>query len=166
MSLLTDYEKNAVTNTFEPLTPESITAHLQLEPIPVEGGRFAQTWQDAHSSAIYFMITVDDFSGLHSLPFVEVWSFHAGAPTSMLLLYPDGHVEEPVLGIDLAGGQRPQVVVAPGVLMAAETLGDWSLLGTYMSPPYDEHTVHFCSGADAARRYPSVADRIRRTARA
>jgi len=154
-----------MTDNHTELTPELISEQLGLAPIPVEGGQFAQTWQDEYSSAIYFMITAADFSGLHSLPYVEVWSYHAGAPTKMLLLYPDGHIEEPVLGIDLMAGQRPQVAVAPGVIMAAETLGEWSLLGTYMSPPYDEAAVDFVSGDETATRYPGAADRIRRTAR-
>lgn len=147
------------------MTPDDITEHLGLTPIPVEGGRFAQTWIDEHSGSIYYLVTPDDFSGLHTLAFVEVWFFHGGAPASMLLLHPDGRIEEPVLGLDLAAGQRPQVVVPPGVVMAAEPLGEWSLLGTYMSPPYTEDAVEFPTADELVHRYPAVAERITRMAR-
>ena len=147
------------------MTPDDIAAHLNLTPIPVEGGRFAQTWLDEHSGSIYYLVTPEDFSGLHTLAHVEVWFFHGGAPTSMLLLHPGGVIEEPVLGIDLSAGQLPQVVVPPGVVMAAEPLGEWSLLGTYMSPPYTEDAVEFPLANELVERYPAAAGRITRMAR-
>ncbi|MDQ1130316.1 cupin domain-containing protein [Microbacterium sp. SORGH_AS_0888] len=147
------------------MTAEDIARELGLSPIPVEGGRFGQTWADEHSSAIVFLVTPEDFSGLHVLPSPEVWFHHDGAPVRMLLLHPGGQVSEPVLGSDLASGQLPQVAVPPGVCMAAEPLGDWALLGTYMSPPYEESTVVFPSGRELVERYPAAASRIARLAR-
>lgn len=145
--------------------PERIAKMLGMAPIPIEGGRLAQTWVDGHSSAISYLITESDFSGLHALPHPEVWFFHDGSPASMLLLHPDGRVEEPVLGPDLAAGQQPQVAVPPGVVMAVQPQGAWSLLGTYMAPPYEEGAVDFPRADDLVLRYPAAAERIRRTAR-
>lgn len=147
------------------LTPEAIETHLGLTPLPVEGGRFVATWADEHSSAIYYLITPEDFSGLHTLEQTEVWLYHAGAPASMLLLYPDGRIEEPVLGLDLVAGQRPQVVVPAGVFMAAETLGAWSFFSTYVSPPWSETSVTFPTADELIGLFPAAADRIRRVAR-
>lgn len=152
---------------FDPsqLTPELIETQLELVPLPVEGGRFVATWADEHSSAIYYLITPDDFSGLHALEMPEVWFFHAGSTASMLLLHPDGRVEEPVLGLDLAAGERPQVVVPAGVLMAAEPLGAWSFFSTYVSPPWSETSVTFPTADEVIPQFPAAADRIRRVAR-
>ena len=149
----------------EALTAARITELLGMRPLPVEGGMLAQTWQDETSSAITFLLEAPDYSGLHVLPHVEIWFYHGGAPTEMLLLHPDGRVEQPVLGLDLEAGQRPQVSVPPGVWVAAEPLGEWSLLGTYMSPPYVEHEVVFAVAAELAARYPRAAARIERVSR-
>lgn len=146
-------------------TPAQIVERYGMQPIPTEGGYFSQTWADEHSSAIMFLIEAPDFSGLHHLQAPEIWFYHAGAPTKMLLLHPDGRIEEPVLGPDLAGGHEVQVAVAPGVWMAAETEGDWSLLGTYMSPPYVEELVVFPGLAEAAERYPAARERLERVCR-
>lgn len=151
------------------LTADGIGEMLGMAPVPIEGGRYAQTWRDELSTGIYYLMTPDDCSGLHALPGVELWSYHAGAPAKMLLLYPDGRIEEPILGPDLAAGQRPQIPVHPGIIMAAEPLGDWSLLGTFMAPPFDnqdEKFVDFCSKADLLRRFPAAQERINRLGRA
>lgn len=142
------------------MNPSIIIRELGLTPLPVEGGLFAQTWIDNNSSAIYYLVLLEDSSGLHKLPTPEVFFFHGGAPAQMLLLFPDGSTQEPILGMDLENGQRPQVVVPSGVWQATETLGEWSLLATYMAPPYNEIEVKFGSADHLAPLYPQVAARI------
>jgi len=99
------------------------------------------------------------------LEHLEIWVHHAGAPTRMLLIDAGGVVTQPVLGSDLAAGQVPQVIVPPGVWMAAEPLGDWSLLSTFMAPPYTDDIVTFARWADLDGQYPEHAERIRRLCR-
>ncbi|MFB9429896.1 cupin domain-containing protein [Streptoalloteichus tenebrarius] len=141
---------------------------LGLRPLPVEGGHWAQTWRDDHGSAIYYLLAAPEFSALHRLAHPEVFAYHAGAPARMFLVGPDRRVEEPVLGPDLAAGQRPQVVVPAGAWQATETLGAWTLLGTFMAPPYTDDAVEFAGAADLAdlaARHPAHAERIRRLSR-
>ena len=146
------------------VTPDGIVAALGLEPLPVEGGHWAQTWRDANGTGIYYLLTAPEFSALHRLTHPEIYSFHAGAPARMLLLHPDGSVTRPVLGIDLDAGQRPQVAVPAGVWQATETTGDWTLLGTFMAPPYTDDCVSFADGSLAAS-HPAAAEDIRRLTR-
>ena len=94
--------------------PSDFVTHLGLEPLPVEGGRWAQSWRTESGSAIYYLLVAPERSAPHRLDRVEVWVHHAGAPAQMLLLHPDGSVERPVLGTDVAAGERPQVVVPAG----------------------------------------------------
>jgi predicted cupin superfamily sugar epimerase len=141
--------------------PEAIVTTLGLRPLPVEGGRWAQTWRDEHCTAIYYLLVAPEFSAVHRLAHPEVFVYHAGAPTRMLLLYPDGRVRRPVLGTDLAAGQRPQAVVPAGVWQAAEPLGTWSLLGTVVAPPYTDDIVEFGSAPARAGEYPGHAETIR-----
>jgi predicted cupin superfamily sugar epimerase len=140
---------------------DPIVAALGLRPLPVEGGRWAQTWRDEHCTAIYYLLAAPEFSALHRLAHLEIYAYHAGAPLRMLLLYPDGQVRRPVLGTDLAAGQRPQVVVPAGVWQASEPLGAWSLVGTVVVPPYTDDVVEFGSADQLAAEYPDHAEAIR-----
>jgi uncharacterized protein len=145
---------------------QSIIACLGLEPLPQEGGMFSPTHSDEHSGASYYLITAaDDFSGLHTLKSTAVYHYYGGAPAQMLLLNTDGSVAEPVLGSDLAVGQRPQIVVPGGTWQATESLGEWTLLGTTLSPPFTWENFQLCEGRVAAEKWPSAAARIARLSR-
>ena len=138
---------------------------LGLEPLPLEGGRFRETWRDEHGTAIYFLMQPGEFSAMHRLDIPELWHHYAGDPVAMLLLEPGGAVREPVLGADLASGQRPFVPVPAGVWMGAETLGEWSLVGTTMAPPFHQEGFELGRGEELVARYPSAAPRLARLVR-
>lgn len=141
-----------------------VIASLGLEPLEHEGGMWAQVWIDAMSTAIYFLIRPGDFSAMHRLDGTEIWHHYAGAPAEMLLLQRDGTVARPILGDDLAAGQRPCVVVPAGDWMGAETLGEWTLAGTTMAPPYHEEGFELGDRRHLSSRYPdAVADIARLT---
>jgi len=147
------------------LGPNRIIELLGLVPLQPEGGHVRQTWLDERSSAIYYLVVAPDFSGLHRLEHLEIWAWHAGAPARMLLIDAGGVVTEPVLGPDLESGERPQVVVPGGWWQAAEPLGAWTLVSTFMAPPYSDATVTFAAADDLAARHPEHEDRIRRLCR-
>ncbi len=138
---------------------------LGLKPLAGEGGQWAQTWRDEHSSAIYFLLRPDDFSALHRLGGVELWHHYAGAAVEMLLLEPGGTVQRPQLGADLAAGERPVVAVAAGTWMAAGTTGEWSLVGTTMAPPFDDASFELGERAELSAAYPDAAGDIARFTR-
>ncbi|GGP71349.1 cupin domain-containing protein [Saccharothrix coeruleofusca] len=147
------------------ISADEVIARLGLVELPVEGGHFAQSYRSEQVSAIYYLLRSPEFSGLHRLDHVEIYAHHAGAPLRMLLLHPSGEVEEPVLGPDLAQGQRPQVVVPAGVWQASAPEGEWSLVGTVVVPPYTDDVVTFGAADELAAAYPSHADLIRRLSR-
>lgn len=147
------------------VTPERIIELLGLVPLQPEGGHVRQTWLDERSSAIYYLLVAPDFSGLHRLDHLEIWAWHGGAPARMLLIDPSGRVSEPVLGPDLAAGERPQVIVPAGTWQAAEPAGAWTLASTFMAPPYSDAIVTFAAADDLAGRHPVHAERIRRLSR-
>ncbi|QRP49213.1 cupin domain-containing protein [Amycolatopsis sp. FDAARGOS 1241] len=141
--------------------PTEFVRHLGLQPLPVEGGRFAQSWRSAEGSAIYYLLVAPEFSAPHRLDRVEVFVHHAGAPARMLLLHPGGSVTRPVLGTDVAAGERPQVVVPAGTWQATAPLGPWSLLGTVVVPPYTDDCVEFADAAALAAQFPAAAGELR-----
>lgn len=139
---------------------ERIAAALGLEPLPDEGGLYRRTHADAHSSAIYYLLLAPDFSALHALAATETYHFYAGSPLRLLLLHPDGGVEEPVLGADVEAGQRPQVVVPADTWQGSSPAGVWSLVGATMAPPFDWTGFRLGGRQDLVNRYPSAAARI------
>ncbi|GAA1999151.1 cupin domain-containing protein [Nakamurella flavida] len=142
------------------MTVEQIIAALALEPLPVEGGLFAVTHADEHGSAIHFLVRAPDFSALHLLTAAETYHHYAGAPLRLVLLHPDGTVTRPVLGTDLAAGQRPQIRVPGGVWQGSASAGEWTLVGTTMAPPYDPDGVRFAGQSELTARWPAAADDI------
>lgn len=138
---------------------------LGLEPLPGEGGLFRRTHADAHASAIYYLLVAPEFSALHVLAATEAYHHYAGAPLAMLLLHPDGTATRPVLGPDLAGGQRPQLVVPAGTWQGSRPMGEWALVGTTTAPPFEWAMFTLGRRADLQARYPSAAADIGRLTR-
>jgi predicted cupin superfamily sugar epimerase len=124
------------------LSAADIIALLDLRPHP-EGGHFRETFRDARtvdggraaSTAIYFLLARGERSHWHRVDAVEVWHFHAGSPLALGIAV-DGLETTVRLGPDLAAGERPQAVVPAGVWQAAETLGDWTLVGCTVAPGF------------------------------
>lgn len=160
------------------LTPSSLIELLRLEPLPVEGGWFRQTWVSAEEippgvlatpyprakpagTAIYYLLTgdPDSFSAMHRLPTDEVYHFYLGDPVEQLLLHPDGHSEIVVLGPDLAAGQRVQHVAPHSVWQGSRLApgGRLALLGTTMAPGFDPGDYEGGVRADLCARYPQAA---------
>lgn len=133
---------------------------LGLEPLPLEGGLFRRTHLDAHSSAIHYLLLSPDFSALHLLSATETYHWYAGTPLRLLLLHPGGAVDEPVLGPDVAAGQRPQVVVPAGTWQGSSPAGAWSLVGTTTAPPFDWSGFRPGDRAELVASHPAARRRI------
>jgi len=126
-----------VVNPTDRESGERLARLLGLEPLPDEGGLFRRTHLDEHCSAIHYLLLAPEFSALHALTATEIFHWYSGAPLHLLLLHPDGRVAEPVLGPDVAAGQRPQLVVPAGTWQGSSPGGAWSLVGTTTAPPFD-----------------------------
>ena len=124
-------------------TAADVIRLLDLKPHP-EGGHFRETFRDsrsengrAASTAIYFLLARGDRSHWHRVDAVEVWHYYAGSPLVLQIAH-DGCAPHLVtLGPDLAAGQRPQGIVPAGAWQAAETTGDWTLVGCTVAPGFE-----------------------------
>ena len=139
---------------------EQVARLLGLVPLPDEGGLFRRTYVDRHASAIYYLVLAPDFSALHALSATETYHWYAGSALRLLLLRPDGRVDEPTLGPDIAAGERPQLVVEAGTWQGSAPVGAWSLVGTTTAPPFDWSGFRLGARADLTRRWPAAHARI------
>jgi len=126
------------------LTAADVIAFLDLKPHP-EGGHFRECFRDtrmveggrAASTAIYFLLVRGERSHWHRVDAAEVWHFYAGAPLALEIAVRErAPIARLQLGSDLAVGERPQAVVPAGAWQAAESLGDWTLVGCTVAPGF------------------------------
>ena len=156
-----------------PLTADNIHDILHLQPHPIEGGYFVETYRSelkvpgdvigsAYAgerrigTAIFYLLTPDTFSALHKLPGDELFHFYLGDPVEMLQLYPDGQSETFTLGQDITAGMRLQHCVPGGCWQGSRLIagGSYALLGTTMSPGFDYADYVVGNREELIRRYP------------
>ena len=118
---------------------------LDLKPHP-EGGQFRETFRDsrtidgarAASTAIYFLLARGERSHWHRVDAIEAWHYYAGAPLVLEIARDaKGPVERVTLGPDIAAGERPQAVVPVHAWQAAQSLGEWTLVGCTVAPGFE-----------------------------
>jgi uncharacterized protein len=126
------------------MTADQIIQLLNLKPHP-EGGHYGETFRDAAgenrraaSTAIYFLLTRGERSHWHRVDAAEAWHYYAGAPLKLQIAETDaGPTRCLRLGIDFSAGERPQAVVPRHAWQAAESLGDWTLVGCTVAPAFE-----------------------------
>lgn len=160
-------------------TVDRIIALLNLQPLPGEGGLYAETYRAegmipqevlpsrytgprSYGTAIYYMLTPDTFSALHRLQGDEVYHFYLGDPVELLRLWPDGTGKKVILGTELLEGMQPQVVVPRGVWQGSRLLpgGRFALMGTTMAPGFDVADYEGAARADLLQGYPQFRQEI------
>lgn len=123
------------------LSADDVIRLLELKPHP-EGGHYRETFRDpatgngrAASTAIYFLLSRGERSHWHRVDAAEAWHWHAGSALA-LRINSGGPTQTLRLGPDLAAGERPQAVVPAQAWQAAESLGDWTLVGCTVAPGF------------------------------
>ncbi len=127
---------------------------LGLEP-HLEGGYYRELWRSevelpptllgerysgarASASSIYFLLHPGEVSVWHVIASAELWLYHLGGPLT-LTLGGNGDAPKPhetcALGPDIAGWERPQQLVLPGVWQTARNHGDDAVLVSCIVSP-------------------------------
>jgi predicted cupin superfamily sugar epimerase len=120
-----------------------IIARLELQPHP-EGGHYRETFRDTRldangrplSTAIYFLLPRGERSHWHRIDAVEIWHYYAGHALTLHIVG-SGDKRSVKLGPDLTAGEVPQAIVPPNAWQAAESTGDWTLVGCTVAPGFD-----------------------------
>jgi predicted cupin superfamily sugar epimerase len=167
-------------------TAEEIIKALALEPHPIEGGFFRETYRSRETisgaalppeyprdatrslaTSIYYLLTPQTFSEMHRLPTEEIFHIYKGGPVRMLQLLADGSGREVLLGNNVLAGHQPQVIVPAGVWQGSllEPGVEFALLGATVTPGFDYADYERGRRADLLSRYPAYGDLITRLTR-
>jgi predicted cupin superfamily sugar epimerase len=133
------------------LTDQKIIRLLKLKPLPGEGGFYRETYRSALrtncgakvkrslGTAIYYLITPENFSALHRISSDEIFHFYSGDPAELFLFGPGGKTRRVILGPDIGQGQHSQFLVPGNVWQGTRLLqgGSFALLGTTVFPGFD-----------------------------
>ncbi len=126
-----------------PPSAADIIARLALQPHP-EGGHYRETFRDSRtdadgracSTAIFFLLARGERSHWHRIDAVEIWHYYAGSALT-LQIADDRDRRHVTLGPDLAAGELPQAIVPARAWQAAESTGNWTLVGCTVAPGFD-----------------------------
>lgn len=135
--------ENTIPDANLPEAARELVRELDMQPHP-EGGWFCETWRDQPAeggrgagTAIYYLLAAGEVSHWHRVDASEIWHHYAGAPLELGLSDDGTTSQRLVLGKDLAGGQRPQIVIPKDAWQSARSLGDWTLIGCTVSPAFE-----------------------------
>ena len=147
---------------------------LKLEPLPLEGGYFRSTYTSEKSvasgrghnqpvgTAIYFLITKDNYSAIHRLKEDEIFHFYLGSPVVINELSPEEGLTKTVLGPNLAEGQVVQHRVNKNTWQGTRLIdgGEWALLGTTMAPGFAWEDFELGNRKELLSDYPEHQELI------
>ncbi|KAK1593850.1 cupin superfamily protein [Colletotrichum navitas] len=125
-------------------TTQEVIDKLGLIPNE-EKGCFIESFRDPEASnnrslstAIYYLLEGSAGPSIwHRVDAAEVWHYYAGAPLTLSLSHDDGEpLKNVMLGPDIFGDQRPQIVIAKDQWQRAHSHGSWTLVGTTVAPGF------------------------------
>ncbi len=160
----------------EKFTADYYINTLQLEG-HIEGGYFKELYKNSRmilpnhgdekralSSTIYYLLKSGGVSKFHKLKSDEIWFFHDGSPLLIHMIDSAGALRSVKLGLDVANGQLPQVLVPAGTVFGAEVAekDSFGLVSCMVSPGFDYKDFQLCSYQELAGKYPNHLELIRR----
>lgn len=156
---------------------QDVIKKLNLIPLPEEGGYFRETYRSEkivqstlgtrkESTAIYYLISPESFSGLHWVDQEEIFHFYAGHPVEMFQIDKNGKGSKIILGSDIFNNQNPQVIVPGGTWQGTRLLNSqpdaWALLGCTVAPGFELENFHIEDRASLIKKYPHHSEDITR----
>lgn len=159
------------------MRPSEIISRLDLQPHP-EGGYYRETYRSNgeildlppyfegsrnYSTAIYFLLTGDNFSAFHRIRQDEMWHFYLGAPIELIEISSEGKVTTTHIGNDLEKDQQLQHLVPGGSWFASRLLpgaGDYALAGCTVSPGFDFRDFEMAKRANLIQLFPDHGELI------
>ncbi|MER2038105.1 MAG: cupin domain-containing protein [Solibacillus sp.] len=149
------------------LNPQQMIEGFQLQPHP-EGGFYRSTLRAEESlllergerpfyTSIYFLLRSEDISHFHRLQSDEVWYFHGGSALTVHMIHPDGTYEAKKLGLNVALGEEPQIVVKKNTIFGSSVEADntYGFVGCMVAPGFDFADFELFTQQQLIEQYPA-----------
>lgn len=156
---------------------------LEMLPHP-EGGFYKETYRSEgliskeelgsnfkgnrnYSTAIYFLLTADNFSAFHKIASDELWHFYAGYGLDISIIHPNGKYECIHLGNGENENQVFQAMVPAEAWFASETSDKkaWALVGCTVAPGFDFEDFEMAKRDALLKEFPQHQEIIHRLTR-
>ena len=143
---------------------------LEMNAHP-EGGWYKETFRDERlvdgkknaSTAIYFLIEGDSPSHFHRISSTEMWHFYYGDPLIVHELSSESkHYKQHKIGKNLDNGEEFQAFIPSGAWFAAETKGNYSLVGCTVAPGFEFEDFELAEGESLCQLFPKHRELIQR----
>jgi len=156
------------------MNKHELIQQLSLQSHP-EGGYYSEIYrsevmidtdrvgqQRSAMTSIYYLLTDDspiDYFHINKSDIMHY--FHLGSPITYFLIPPDGTLQKCKLGLDLAKGEVPQLLV-PGGYWKAGVLeeGEFGLLGESVAPGFDFRDMEFVKSEDFRQQFPNLWEQL------
>ncbi|GAA4277826.1 cupin domain-containing protein [Aquimarina mytili] len=151
---------------------ENIVETLGMNPHP-EGGFYKETYRSSgviakngleksfngdrnYCTAIYFLLTSDNFSAFHRIKQDEIWHYYKGSSLYVHVIDPNGEYKRHVVGVNIEQGESPQLVVPAGCWFASSVkdVDAFSLVGCTVSPGFDFDDFELAKRKSLIEQFP------------
>ena len=161
------------------LTAAEICSLLDLEPnatcgavrvsfvsqLSIATGGLPAPFSDGQplGSGLYFLVTPDAPVRLHRIRNDQLYHYYLGDPLELFMLHADGRSEHAIVGPNLRGGQRQQLLIPGNTFHTARVIGrqHWFLGGSTEWPGVVPADVEIGNLDELAGNYPAVAADLR-----
>lgn len=153
---------------------KQLISDLQLQKHP-EGGWFSRVYSAPYSlqnidraisGSIYFLLGKREVSHFHQIDCDEIWYYHKGCGLKIYLIYSDGQLHQEILGINIAKGEKPMVIIPKGAIFAAENIiiDDFTLISCVTTPQFTFEGFKLFTQAELLKKYPEHCHIIKKMA--
>lgn len=152
------------------MNKQDLIEHLSLVE-HIEGGYFYETHRSQQTidtdregkeratlTSIYYLLTDDrPIDYFHRNRSDILHYFHQGSPITYLIITPEGKLTKVKLGINLARGEVPQLLVPGGYWKAAVLEnGEFGLLGEAVAPGFDYRDMEIARSDYFRSQFPDL----------
>ena len=156
------------------MNKDDLIQQLSLEK-HIEGGYFVETYRSEETvstnregnersilTSIYYLLTDDrPINYLHKNKSDILHYFHLGSPITYITVSPQGELKKVKLGLNIAKGEVPQLLVPGGYWKTALLEeGEFGLLGESVSPGFEYKDMEIAKPNSFRALFPQLRDEL------
>jgi predicted cupin superfamily sugar epimerase len=120
-----------------------------------------------HSTSIYFLITIEEFSAFHRIKSDELWHFYEGSAITIHMIDETGKYSKVTLGKEIEKGEVFQYAIPQGVWFAAtvDAENSFGLVGCTVAPGFHFEDFELGKREELVNMFPENKEVIQKLTR-